>query len=200
MKHTIGYTTTAEFPVAISYKCLYCGADNTRTVYLQSKEFDFSKAGSSSAARIALQEKLDSLIEASSVEELKNAGLHCVCKKCGKAPPWTDNRLSAGTSIRIGFFAILAIIIALVAFFSGNSAIGEWSSSIIESGLLPIVIPVAVIVIIGIKQERGVCLSLSMFKASFTRHQQGLQRKGRLSWQQVSGKILYKKPDGLPSS
>ena len=150
MKHTIGYTTTAEFPVAISYKCLYCGADNTRTVYLQSKEFDFSKAGSSSAARIALQEKLDSLIEASSVEELKNAGLHCVCKKCGKAPPWTDNRLSAGTSIRIGFFAILAIIIALVAFFSGNSAIGEWSSSIIESGLLPIVIPVAIIVIIGL--------------------------------------------------
>ena len=149
MQHTIGYTTTAEYPVAISYKCPYCGTDNTRTVYLKSEVFDFSKAGSSSAAKNALQEQIDSLIEATSVEELKAAGLRCVCKKCTKAPPWVDNKRSFGASLRLGFFAILAVIV-LVAVLSRNTAVGEWFLSIQQSDLLPIIIPVAVIIILGI--------------------------------------------------
>lgn len=150
------YTTTFSIPVAVSFKCPYCGNENIRAFYIRGQNTSTSKPSqyymdsSSQAAYNKLVEKVNTLRDAPDIETLKSAGLNCVCKKCGKTPPWAN----MGGISKLGAIRLVMVCLILLAVFimglTSRSDGGGFDFTTLFSEHLGMTITMLALILIGI--------------------------------------------------
>lgn len=153
------YTTTYSYPVAVQFKCPYCGYDNIRAFYIRGESVSNYRPNETAAYQ-KLVDKVDALMSAPDINTLQSAGLNCVCKQCGKTPPWASmGGLSKNGTIRLIMLGLMLLSAMILYFTVDAGEAGLFYSMFnehlgITAAMLAIII-IAVIVIIFLPRDKG---------------------------------------------